>query len=410
MGFAVLLFVIVLLLALAGALVYLRQGMPAAAPEPEADSAVAEAAPPEPEPTPAKIIVGDHADQALMAIESSDAGGQYAKGQPLDSRNPVIRQLSALAQAAVPALAADAHQRLVEVLIKGELVHAVDGQGLRVFAIEGGGEQDLPIEIRELQDGIDPIAAWQLAALVIAQKHLKDLAEKLAGIKDGMFRLSPYLDFQRKSQLESTFDYVEQFGAAVKAGELPDTIRRQLDDCEREVLEVQGYLGKEHRQNVDKSVENKDMLGTELLATGITKKIEKLEELFNGMLVCIKTRIVVWHVLSLYPGEQQRKEACRTSIQQALSAFPSILAHRTKSIIAEISNVKSMFDSESKLNERRRALGKVHKAAEMAIEQKIELANEQFRHTGELMAMHERALRLLFEFGGDTLLGAREAN
>ena len=62
----------------------------------------------------------------------------------------------------------------MEVVINGDLVQASDGDGLRAFAMESGHikEHARLFDVQKLQNAINAAAIWQVASVVVAQKHL----------------------------------------------------------------------------------------------------------------------------------------------------------------------------------------------------------------------------------------------
>jgi hypothetical protein len=277
---------------------------------------------------PARIVIGENPDYPLVTIETLDSPLAYEKAQPLDVRSGPVSRLSPLLQAAPSLLVAGeaAGKRLMEVVIKGDMVRAADGNGLRAFTmgVDGIKQNARLFEVSNLQNMINAAAVWQVASVVVAQKHLADISEKLDEIKDGVQRISQFLDNQRKARIQSTYEYLAQAYHAIQAGELPSSVRIQLESCERDLLEIQNHLEMEFRQKVDKKIEKKENFGTEDLRADITAKIDELDELAGDLALCIKTRIAGWHVLSLFPGEPHLKTVRRAKIQESIESFQSL--------------------------------------------------------------------------------------
>lgn len=143
---------------------------------------------------------------------------------------------------------------------------------------------------------------------------------KACEINDSIQKMSEFLGNQRKSRVQSTYDYLEQAYLALRAGELSGGVRNELESCERDLLEIQRHIAKEYRQQVDKKVEMREMFGTGDLTEDITRKIDTLDQLAEEASLCLKTRIAAWHVLSLYPGKPQLKAARRSTIQESLES------------------------------------------------------------------------------------------
>lgn len=118
-----------------------------------------------------------------------------------DHRSKPIGRLTALIQA-VPSLlvASEAHgKRLMEVVINGDLVRAADGNGSRPYAITNGRISELArlFEVEKLSDMINAAAVWQIASVVVAQKHLADISQKLDELKK---RRRPHFQVSRQPE------------------------------------------------------------------------------------------------------------------------------------------------------------------------------------------------------------------
>jgi hypothetical protein len=189
---------------------------------------------------------------------------------------------------AVPSLlvAGEAHgKQFMEVIINGNLVRAADGNGYRAFAMASGHitEHARLLEPSNLQSLINTTAIWQVASVIVAQKHLADISKKLDEIKDGINGISSFLDNQRKARIQSTYDYLGQAYQSIQAGELPDSVRNEIEKCERDLHEIQLHLESEYKQKIDEKVEDEEMFGTRELTSQINNKIEKLHPLIGDM-------------------------------------------------------------------------------------------------------------------------------
>lgn len=234
-----------------------------------------------PEALADQIVIGQIPSAPLITIESFPDLEAFQNAKPIDARsNKPISKLNALFQAA-PALlvAGEAHgKRLMEVVINGDLVRAADGNGLRAYARSDGRitEQARLYEAEKLSDMINAAAVWQIASVVVAQKHLADISQKLDDLKNGVDHISEFLDNQRRARIESTYEYLRQAYVALEGGDLPQSVRNQLEDCERDLLEIQRHLSMEYQQKIDKKVEHSEQFGTEDLTKDIGVKVSQL--------------------------------------------------------------------------------------------------------------------------------------
>lgn len=361
-----------------------------------------------------RIVIGSNPASPLVTIEAAPAINDFEKAKPLDAKSDKsISRLSALCQA-VPSLlvAGEASgKKLMEVVINGDLVRAADGNGLRAFAMNGKSiaEQARLFEVSNLQNMINAAAIWQIASVVVAQKHLADISRKLDEIKAEVQHISQFLENQRKSRVLGTYDYLGQVYMAIKGGDLPDSSRINLESCERDLLEIQHHLEMEYRQKVDKKVEHTETFGTEELTNDIGKKISELEALTGDITLCLKTRIAAWHVFSLFPGDPQLKVARRASIQKSIDSFSGLAPHFDESLKSEIAAVKAFWNKGSTLDARKQSLKNKCMAAVGSLESKARQSSEHVIHSEHMLLEHDQPTRLYLQFENGELIGARQA-
>ncbi len=363
---------------------------------------------------PDRLVIGNNPTSPLVTIEAVSGVHDFEKAKPLDTKNDKsISRLSALCQA-VPSLlvAGEASGKmLMEVVINGDLVRAADGNGLRAFAMNGKGisEHARLFEVGNLQNMINAAAIWQIASVVVAQKHLADISKKLDEIKAGVQHISQFLENQRKSRLLATYDYLGQVYSSIKGGDLPNSSRLNLESCERDLLEIQHHLEMEYRQKIDKKVEHTETFGTEELTNDIGKKISELDELTGDISLCLKTRIASWHVLSLFPGDPELKVARRASIQKSIDSFSGLAPHLEDSLKTEISAVDSFWNTGSTLSERKLSLKSKCMTAAGTLESTAKQSSEHVHQSVHILLEHDKPTRLYLQFENTKLVGARQA-
>ena len=363
---------------------------------------------------PKRIVIGENPDQPFVTIEALPSTHKYELAKPLDTQSSTsISRLNVLYQALPSLLVAGeaSGKRLMEVVINGDLVRAADGNGLRAFtmtAADGIKENARLFEVSNLKNMINAAAIWQIASVVVAQKHLADITKKLDEIKGGVLRISRFLDNQRKSRIRSTYEYLGQIHQAIQGGDLPSTSRSQLEHCERDLLEIQHHLQMEYRQMVDDTIEHKETFGTETLMTDIAKKVNDLDLLIEDIALCIKTRIAAWHVLSLFPGEPKLKLARRVSIQESIESFQSLGPYCEKKLKHEISGVDAFWNFEDTLNERRISLTKKCDSTVQTLSQKTQQVLEVMERSDQLMLEHDLPTCILLQFDNGALVGTRQ--
>lgn len=356
-------------------------------------------------------IVDNDPSNPLMTIRGTAVTDAYNNAARMDSRSGSVSRLSALVQAAPSLLVAESAggKQLMEVVINGNLVRASDGNGLRAFAMEGGKikEHARLFEANSLSNVINAAALFQVASVVVAQKHLADISRKLDDIKQGVKDVSDFLDSQRRSRLLAACDYVEQAYEAIKAGELLAPVRGRLEQLEGDLVEIEKHLSDEYRRKVEQKIDHKETIGTEDLATDISKKIETVDQLSKDMELCFKARIAVWHLTSLFPGGDAFTRARRLSIEKSIrdtEGLPYLFAEK---VAYEIGGIKSMFNWESTLKERRDALSKKMASARDGLVGGIAKARTAVANSKESLDALGQPMKVWLEYENGQLSGAR---
>lgn len=242
----------------------------------------------------------------------------------------------------------------------------------------------------------------------MAQKHLADISAKLDEIKEGVSGISRFLDNQRRARIQSTYDYLGQARQAIQAGELPDSVRNQLESCERELAEILRHLVSELKYEATKAVEHTETFGTGELVEDISKKISKLNALNEDLMLCLKTRIAAWYVLSLYPGEPKLKEARRLSIEQSMAEIHELDSVLQNAVAKDISNVKSMWNKDSTLAERRQSLTNDRDLVRRELRLGTRHCQNGLASGAARLLEDKAATRIFLEFENGVVVGARQ--
>jgi hypothetical protein len=367
---------------------------------------------------PEKILIGESPENPVLVIENASSIEAYETGRELDVKSGAVGRLASLIQAAPSMLvAAEAHgKRLMEVSIKADLVRASDGNGLRAMAIgkDGIKEHARLFEVDKLQTAIDAAAVWQVASVIVAQKHLADINEKLEEIKNAIKGVSQWLDNQRKPRLNSVYDYLRQGARAIQSGGLSSNLRQEFESCERDLAEIFDHLAAEFEQEVKKKVEHKEVLGTEDLARDLGSKIQRLSELAGDMHMAMKVRAGCLHLVRLYPGETKLVEARKESIELALRRLQELVASMSLQVEAEVSSmssyantITSWFGSTS-LEDRKSNLRSKRDRVLTDARSGTQRLENGLRRTDTRFLEFDRPTRILVEVREGVLVGARE--
>lgn len=266
-------------------------------------------------------------------------------------------KISSLMQAVPSLLVAEAHQgrQLMEVVIDGKLIRAADGNGFRAMAMgpDGIKEHARLFGTKGLEDLVNAAAVWQLASVVVAQKHMADISRKLGEIKDAVNSISDFLDSARRATIEGTYKYLQQAYEVLAQGELSQEIRNELESREVTLLEVQAHLVADVRRRSQIAPRDDDTFGTESLHKNAVAKYRELGQTVEDLRLCLGTRALCWYVLSLYPGAQALKAVRRDGIKEDLQSFRDLKAMIDSQGAIDLARFKSMWNRDKTLDERK---------------------------------------------------------
>lgn len=358
------------------------------------------------------IAIGEKRESPVVTIADVLDLSEFDRARPIsDSESGSISRLNALLQAVPGVLVAGeaSGKRIMEVVVNGDLVRAADGNGMRAFVMGGEGikENARLFEVQNLQNLINAAAIWQIASVVVAQKHLADISQKLDEIKSGVSGISRFLDSQRRSRITSASEYLGQVYVAIQGGELPAASKIQLEDCERGLLEIQDHLVAEYKDVLSEGAKDSDTFGSEDITNNIGKKIQKIDAISEDIALCVKARILCWYVLSLYPGDLNLKSARRDSILRSINSYEGLGQEFHEKIQAEIEAVDAFWNTEETLRARKSALKDQSKGCLVNLGKRSSEGRSGVENSAQLLLESGKPTRLLFQYENEKLVGVR---
>lgn len=359
-----------------------------------------------------QIAIGETSDRPVVTFKKLTSAREYEMATPVDETSISIDRLSALCGPLPSLLAAGemAGKHLMEVVINGDLVRAADGNGFRAFSMAANqiDQQALLFKASKLQQMINVAAIWQIASVVVAQKHLVDISDRLNEIQDKIQGISKFLYNQRKSVLVAAYGYLDQVYQAIQGGEFPGAVRNQLEQYERDLLEIQHQLETEYREKAEKRVPDEELFGIAGVTAGIAAKLDDLDQLTDDIALCVKTRIAVWHVLSLFPGEQQLKLARRESIKNSIEKIQALAPDCKEKVNAEISKVYAYFVGKETLDNRKKQLADKCDSTVLTLSQTTQQLFEAIERSDQLLLKNDSPTRILLLYDNGAFVGARQ--
>lgn len=351
---------------------------------------------------PHAIVLGDDVQRPGVCIAPLTDAERYRTAKVLPGDSMLISKLSTGLQAVPSLLVEEGHRgkRLMEVVINGDLVRAKDGVGLRPWAVDANGkisEQAKLFDADKLQTMVNAAAVWQVASVVVAQKHLADISAKLDEIRKGVQDVSDFLNEERRAKVTGTYGYLEQVVSAISKGELSPAIRTELESCDRDLIKVQHQLRQELLRRCEQPVEHKEWFGTEDLQKDTVTKYERLKDLAKELRLTLKTRALAWYVLSLYPGEPALKQARMEHLVRSSEEVEAYLQGIEASAERDCQNFPSRWNRSTTLDIRKTEVREAAQALSADLVAGAHETKKDVLASEALLLTHDAPTHLVFE-------------
>ncbi len=236
--------------------------------------------------------------------------------------------------------------------------------GLRAIAQDGAGkvvEHGNIHPMEALQGAAAAAAVWQVLAMVVGQKFLADISDRLRMIERGIASIKDFLESERLSKLEGSLNYLRPIVDVFTRGEINEhdlsAYRDQFEAIERETLQVISHLRRDIGDYYSLSTNLKygftNKLGTDEDTEIISRHIARYDNLTKAYALSIYVRLVACNVSCSLPGDQivakDRLREIASSVND-VSAFTSIDEAIANCMFADL---KSKFNRKETLLKRR---------------------------------------------------------
>lgn len=303
------------------------------------------------------IIIGEDEKHPLIEISA-----QYAKQEKVYKKIPHLDALSNIASVAAqaaPALmtaAEIANKHIMEVVIHGDLAKAADGNGLRAFsrATNGGITEHARLyHADSLSKLVNAAAVWQIASVIVAQKHLADINKKLEALQNSVNRIYDFQQTERKTRIQAIFDSLKEkmdFLSIANPEQRKIILNASIlskydDDLKQIYLHLKADLEKYGLQKV----EHKEMFGTADLKADIEKKVNEVNELAELAFLCLSLRLICCHLINHLGDMDVFKELLQQRIVQELEHLKLLNTRIQENITTEINSMSSFTNNVQKV-------------------------------------------------------------
>lgn len=257
-------------------------------------------------------------------------------------------------------------------------------------------------ETKSLQNAAKFATVWQVASIVVAQKHLADINEKLTALQSGVDSINNHLKNERRSIITRSLSYLQQASFAISQGENSPNLRSQLEAIELDLIGVQEQLFDELCQMKDQTLalEDGDMFGTETIVERIDSHQAHIQQIQKQWLLCVKARAANWQVLCAFPGDASLKKTRLASIEKSIGNMfgnNGLAAKLESTMNVRINQVNALWNLNSTLVDRRNKLRSKFGVANTLIENAANLIKTSLEDIENKVIKYERAITLGFK-------------
>lgn len=355
----------------------------------------------------AALVIGESASNPVLSILEVQAPTIPKHWQPVDAGNQSISRLNPLLQA-VPSLVNAAEVagatgiKYMEVIANGALTQVRNGEGYRGFIIGPLGIESHAklLDPSHLASVANAAAIWQVASVIVAQKHLADISAKLDQIKTAVGKIAEHQIDLRRGQWNGINQYLAQVAQPILTGELSPSVRNMIEITEVQLLQIQEHLILDIQKRIDgtRGIEGDATFGSKGIYDAIKLHQNSMASLYEELLLCLRGRCCGWQLLLAFPGEEGIKEHRKNTILKAfdaLSQSSELLKQTDGHMRHKIEDVVSIFNSNTIVNDRKLELLawspeltlKVMRTAARCVEDvsKIDEANRKQGKTAKLL-------------------------
>lgn len=306
---------------------------------------------------PEKWLIGDDPQRPVLAISvlSPDA---LAEGEPLKEGSiSDISRLSPLLQALPSALTSHhvAQHNYMEVIIDGPLAKAKDGVGFRAFSLGDNGkikEHAVLMDADKLSNLLNTGLLVQTASMLLAQKHLADINEKLVAISEDVKKIVDFQSNDRASKLDAAIKYLRQVSSVLATGGRLSVVRQKLEDFEVEFSAIQAHLRKDviSTGNEIENCVDPDYFGSDGITREIKKRQQSLQRHITEWKMALSVRICALKLVALFEEDTSLQTEREQSIKDDIEEFTRDLDRVAQIQHQRIARISSFTESSNATN------------------------------------------------------------
>lgn len=301
-------------------------------------------------PVLAVSVVEPPSHDVIQTMEERDVAG-------ISRLSPLLQVLPSLATAQNVA-----QHNYMEVIIDGPLARVKEGGGFRGFSLGDKGikEHAVLLDADKLGNLVNTGLLLQTASVLLAQKHLADINEKLTIIAEGVQAISDFQNNERATSIDGAIQYLRQVAPVILEGEQQDIIRHKLEDFEVQFTSIQTHLLKdiETVNNEVTSCSDPSFFGSD----GITVKLKSLQDTLQKRLfewhMATSVRVHSLQLLALYNDVSLLKKQRYNDIKKSIDRFNQLVQQTESHLLNRINGITAFTESSNATNANKTSLRK----------------------------------------------------
>jgi hypothetical protein len=310
------------------------------------------------------ILVDEASEKPLVTITPIDSFPPHKKVTKIETSESGISQLNPLFQAVPNILIAEnvATNFYVQMFHNdgtlasiGECIRRKDGNGVcaSIWGITKKGKpgiiENLPIkDTPALSNLVNSAVLFQIASVIVAQKHLADINEKLSSIKHAIDDIKSFQERERKGKVLGAVEYFEQVAPAVFNGEFSSHVRQQIEAQEAKLIDIQKHFVSDIEDAIFKiqKLDEEDHLKDHQ---------NYLYNIFEQLIICLKARACGLKLISAFPEEELIKTKRREDLIKFIDTIMGKWFEMDKTIEKRIKKmeISSLFTAKKTSNQRK---------------------------------------------------------
>ena len=255
-------------------------------------------------------------------------------------------------------------------------------------------------------------AAWQIASIVVAQKHLADISQRLGDIETGLERVEGKMDATRRGKLKGAIDYLKEISESILEGDFAPHFRIKLEDHAHQMMEAKHQVMDILKSRIAAllSIQDPDTINADGYANLIRGEMIAISMLFREALLCSRARFQAWSLLTVMPGNETLKPKRYENIRDDLSRLMDpnlVMGDFSKSIHTMITRIHARVWTAEALSKLRMEVSNEFEKLRNDLWSDFESERILVEQGAELLRDTEQPTRILVQTKGDEVVSLK---